>query len=84
MGFDLCNCSMKIRESIETPTFKMGVHLGVWVFIPLHSYTFESMRCDSHASLLAHTFASPCLGRKPKARIATILIDEYDIITTFK
>ncbi len=29
------------------------------------------MRCDSRASLLAHTLASPCLGRKPKARVAT-------------
>jgi hypothetical protein len=31
------------------------------------------MKCDSRASLLAHTFTSPCLGRKPKARVA---IDE--------
>ncbi len=27
------------------------------------------MKCDSRASLLANTFASPCLGRKPKARV---------------
>jgi hypothetical protein len=32
------------------------------------------MKCDSHASLLAHTFISPCFGHKPKARVATILI----------
>jgi hypothetical protein len=30
------------------------------------------MRCDSWASLLARTLASPCLGCNPKARVATI------------
>jgi hypothetical protein len=39
MGFDLCDCSLKIWESIETPTPKMGIHLGVWGFIPSHSPT---------------------------------------------
>jgi len=29
------------------------------------------MKCDSQASLLAHTFASPCLGREPKAKVET-------------
>jgi len=28
------------------------------------------MKCDSQASLLVRTFASPCLGYKPKARVA--------------
>jgi len=35
------------------------------------SYTLGNMRCDSWVSFLARTFASPCLGRKPKARVAT-------------
>jgi len=39
MGFNPCNCSMKIRESTETPTPKVGTHLGVWGFIPSHSLT---------------------------------------------
>jgi hypothetical protein len=30
------------------------------------------MKCDSWASFLAHTFASPCFGRKPKARVVII------------
>jgi hypothetical protein len=38
------------------------------------SYTPESMKCDSRASFLARTFASPCLGRKPKARVVTIVV----------
>jgi hypothetical protein len=28
------------------------------------------MRCDSQASLLARTFASPCFGYEPKDRVA--------------
>ncbi len=39
MGFYLWNCSLKIRESIVTPTPKVGTHLGVWWFIPSHSPT---------------------------------------------
>jgi hypothetical protein len=30
------------------------------------------MKCDSQPSHLARTFVSPCLGRDPKARVATI------------
>jgi hypothetical protein len=33
--------------------------------------TLRSTKCDSQASLLARTLASPCLGRKPKARVTT-------------
>ncbi len=32
--------SLKIWDSIETPTPKMGAHLGMWGFIPSHSSTF--------------------------------------------
>jgi hypothetical protein len=34
----------------------------------LHS---QNMRCDSRASLLACTIASPCLGCEPKVRVVT-------------
>ncbi len=30
------------------------------------------MKCDSWIFLLARTLASPCLGREPKARVATL------------
>jgi hypothetical protein len=57
---------------MRTPTPKMGAHLGMCGFIPSHfSYTFRNMKCDSQASLLAHTFASPYLGDEPKARVVT-------------
>jgi hypothetical protein len=39
MGFDPCNCPLKIWESIRTPTPKVGIHLGVWEFIPSHFLT---------------------------------------------
>jgi hypothetical protein len=32
------------------------------------------MRCDSQASLLVHTLASPYLGHEPKARVALIVV----------
>jgi len=35
------------------------------------SYIPKNMKCDSWASLLARTLASPCLGCEPKARVAT-------------
>jgi hypothetical protein len=44
---------------------------SVWVHSLTLSYTPESMKYDSWASLLAHTSASFCLGREPRARVAT-------------
>ncbi len=38
MSFDPWNCPLKIRESIGTLILKMGIHLGVWGFIPSHSF----------------------------------------------
>jgi hypothetical protein len=40
MGFDSFNRSLKIRQSIGTPIRKVGVHLGMWRFIPSHSPIF--------------------------------------------
>jgi len=62
MGFNAYSHSLEIRESIETPTSKVGIHLWVWRFIPSFSHTPKSMKCDYLGSFLAHTFASPCLG----------------------
>jgi hypothetical protein len=36
MDFDPSNRSMKIWESMGTPTPKVWAHLGVWVCIPSH------------------------------------------------
>jgi hypothetical protein len=32
------------------------------------------MKCDSRALLLVHSFASPCLGHEPKAKVTTIYV----------
>jgi hypothetical protein len=54
LGFDPYNCSLKFWESTGTPSPKVGVSLGVWVFTPSHSLTLfyipGSMWCDSSAS----------------------------------
>jgi hypothetical protein len=76
MGFDPYKCSMKIWESIGTPTLKVKCE-GSFLHTFPYSHTFGSMKCDSQASLLACTFASPCLGCKPKARVATNIVSKY-------
>jgi hypothetical protein len=43
------------------------------------SYTPRIMKCDPQSSLLACTFASPCLGREPKVRVATYIVLELGI-----
>jgi hypothetical protein len=40
MNFDPCNRLLKIEESIEILIPKVGVHLGVWGFIPSHFFAF--------------------------------------------
>jgi len=60
-----------ISTSVGTPTPKVGVHLGVWGSFPptlLHSQEHEMWLLGS---FLARTFASPCLYREPKVRVAT-------------
>jgi len=41
LGFDPCNRSLNIRESIGTLTPKVGVPLGVWESIPSHSLALQ-------------------------------------------
>jgi hypothetical protein len=38
------------------------------------------MKCDSRASLLAHTFVNPYLGCKPKVKVATIMMTKAWIL----
>jgi hypothetical protein len=61
MSFFPCNFFLKIGNPFE----------NVWVYSFTPSHTFESMKCDSRASLSAHIFTSPCLGLEPKSRVAT-------------
>jgi hypothetical protein len=52
----------------------------VWVHSLTLPYTPKSMKCDSRASLLAHTFASPCFGHEPEVRVATFKVFFGDFI----
>jgi hypothetical protein len=72
MGFGPFNCFLKIQESMRSPNSQSGSSLGtVRVHSLTLSYISRGMRCDSWAYLLARTFANPCLGCEPKARVAT-------------
>ncbi len=74
MSFDTCTCSLKIWKSIRTPTPNMGVHLGVWEFFPSHSLHSQEHEMGLSSLVLARTLASLCLGREPKARVATTMV----------
>jgi len=71
INFDPYNRFLKIWESIGFNSQNESSLGNVRVHSLTFSYTPGSMRCDSWASFLARIVASPCLGRKPKARVAT-------------
>jgi hypothetical protein len=71
MGFDPYNRSLKFQEFNSQNGSSLG---SVRVHSFTLSYIFESMRYDSLASLLACNLANPCLGREPKARVATFTL----------
>jgi len=68
MSFDPYNCPLKIWDSNSQSESSLGS-------VKVHSLTLShipgSIKCDSRASLLACTFASPCLSREPKAKVVT-------------
>ncbi len=79
MSFDACNRPLKIWKSVWTPTSNVRVHLGMWGSFLHIFYIRGSMKCDSQASLLAHTFASPCINHDSKAKIM-IRYGSYEIL----
>jgi hypothetical protein len=56
MSFDLCDCFMKISESIGIPIPKVGTHLGVWKFIPSH---FPTLSRAWNATPRLHSWLAP-------------------------
>jgi hypothetical protein len=74
MSFDPNNCALKIWESIGIPIPNMGVNLGVWGFIPSHSFALPG------AWNVTPSLPS-CPGHKPKARVVTNC--KYVIFQTF-
>jgi hypothetical protein len=78
MIFDPSNCFMKIWESIETPTPKVGAHLGVCGLIPLHSLAFLKVNVTPRLHSWPAPFHAPCFGREPKVRVVT-----FDVVFPF-
>jgi hypothetical protein len=71
LGFDPYNRLLKIWESTGIPISQSGSSLGsVRIYSVTLSFTPRSMRHDSRTSFLACNLATPCLGHKPKARVA--------------
>jgi hypothetical protein len=72
MGFDPCNCVLKIWESIWDSNSYNGSSLGS---VRIHALTFFALSgaCDltPQVFLLACNLATPCFGREPKAKVAT-------------
>ncbi len=56
MSFDPYNRPLKIRESIKTPTPKVGAHLRVWGFIPSRSPTLSG---TWNVTLGLHSWPTP-------------------------
>jgi len=75
LSFDPYNHPLKIRESTGTLSPKVGVALGVWGFIPSHSFAFLET-CNMTLGLLSWlaTLKALCLGCESKARVATSYI----------
>jgi len=76
MGFDpaIAFWRFKSPSKLQFPKWDLTWEcegLFLHILIPM------SMRCDSRASLLAHTFASPCLGHEPKIRVAITNVGCY-------
>ncbi len=76
LNFDPWNRSLKLMESTGTPSPKVGVALGVWMFTPSHSLTLsyipESMWCDCRASSWPAPFQPLCLDSRASSWRATL------------
>jgi hypothetical protein len=76
LNFDPWNRSLKFQESIGSPSPKVGVALGVWMFTLSHSLTLsyipESMWCDSRASFWPAPLRPICLNSRASFWPATL------------
>jgi hypothetical protein len=70
MSFDLSNYSIKIHESIGTPTLKVEVHLGVYELISNFPTLSGMWMWLPSCTFSLHLFM-PLLEREPKAKVVT-------------
>jgi hypothetical protein len=72
LRFDPSNRSLKFWESTGTPSPKVGVALGVWGFTPSRFPTLPGVPdLTPDLPFLLAPLQPLCLGREPKARVAT-------------
>ncbi len=72
LRFDPSNLSLKFWESTGTPSPKVGVALGVWWLTPSHSPSLPRVSdVTPRLPLGPHPCNPFCIGREPKARVAT-------------
>jgi len=57
----------RIPPALQLPKWELS-----WECEGSFPHTLRNMKCDSWASLLASTLASPCFGHEPKAKVATL------------
>jgi hypothetical protein len=74
MGFDPCNCSLKIRESIWDFNSQHGSSLGS---VRVHSLTLFAFPGVCNVTFGSLNLATPCLGREPKAKVMTSIICNF-------
>jgi hypothetical protein len=78
MSFDPSNYSLKIRESIGTPTPKVGVQLGVCGLFPSHSLTILGVWMMFSGCTFGLHLSCPCFNHKPKARVVRWKVKWWD------
>jgi hypothetical protein len=76
MGFDPCNCPLKVQESIWDSNSQNRSSLGS---VRVHSLTLFALpgACDVTPRSFSWpaNLASPCLGHEPKVRVATYYVN---------
>jgi hypothetical protein len=78
LRFDPSNRSLKFWKSTGTPSPKVGVALGVWWLTPSHSSTLPGVSNVTPGLPLGPHPCNPfCLGREPKARVATLATIDF-------
>jgi hypothetical protein len=69
LSFDPCNRPLKIRESVGTPTPKVGLPWGVRVHSLTPSHTPGSMLCDFRLPSWPATLQTLALVARPRLRL---------------